>query len=39
MVRLWGKILCSKKDYYVAEAQTDGGEDAGELAPNVEPKG
>jgi len=37
-LRLWGKILGSKKDYYVAEGIID-NEDAGELPPDVEPKG
>ncbi len=38
-MRLWGKILGSHKDYYVAEGVLEGGGDEGELAPNVEPKG
>lgn len=37
-VKLWGKILCSGKDYYVAEGVADGADD-GELPPNVEPRG
>jgi len=24
-VRLWGKIIGSEKDYYIAEGQADGG--------------
>ena len=39
-MRLWGKILGSKKDYWVAEGTVDGGEDGqGEYPPNVEAKG
>ena len=38
-LRLWGKILGKERDYYVAEGLADGGEEAGELPPNVEPKG
>lgn len=34
----WGKILCSGKDYYIAESVYEGAED-GELAANVEPRG
>jgi hypothetical protein len=37
-LRLWGKILCSVKDYFVAEGVAEGGED-GELAANIEPRG
>lgn len=37
-MKLWGKILCSGKDYYVAEGVAEGGDD-GELPPNVEPRG
>ena len=39
-LRLWGKIIGSQKDYYIAEGQADGGEEAaGELSPDTEPKG
>merc|ERR1711988_649759 len=34
----WGKVTALKNDYYVVQAQTEGGEE-GELAPNVEPRG
>lgn len=37
-VRLWGKIHCTTKDYYVAEGQAD-FEDYGELPPDIEPNG
>ncbi|KAL4480348.1 hypothetical protein ABPG74_020864 [Tetrahymena malaccensis] len=37
-VRLWGKIHCTNKDYYIAEGQAD-FEDYGELPPEVEPLG
>jgi hypothetical protein len=37
-LRLWGKILCSEKDYYVAEAVGVEGDD-GELPTNTEPRG
>lgn len=37
-LRLWGKILCSEKDYYIAEAFIEGGDD-GELAPGTDPRG
>ena len=38
-MKLWGKILGTDKDYYIAEGQADGGEEAGELSPETEPKG
>lgn len=38
-LRLWGKILCQKNDYYIAEGIVEGGADEGELPPDVEPKG
>lgn len=38
-IRLWGKIIGSEKDYYIAEGQADGVEEAGELSPDTEPKG
>ena len=38
-LRLWGKIIGSERDYYIAEGQADGGEEAGELGADVEPKG
>lgn len=38
-MRLWGKIIGSEKDYYIIEGQADGGEEAGELGADVEPKG
>lgn len=38
-LKFWGKILGQNKDYYVAEGLADGGEEAGELPPDVEPKG
>ena len=34
----WGKISALKNDYYIVQAQVEGGEE-GELLPNVEPKG
>lgn len=37
-VRLWGKINCTTKDYYIAEGQAD-FEDYGEIPPEVEPLG
>lgn len=37
-LKFWGKILGQKKDYYVAEGVSEGGED-GELKPGVEPRG
>lgn len=33
-MRLWGKILCSGKDYYIAEGVAEGGEEQ-ELPPDV----
>jgi hypothetical protein len=38
-LKLWGKILGTQKDYYIAEGLADGGEDPGELAPDTEGKG
>lgn len=38
-LRLWGKIIGTEKDYYVAEGLADGGEDPGELTPDTEVKG
>ena len=38
-IKFWGKILGNGKDYYIAEGLADGGEEAGELAPDTEPKG
>jgi radial spoke head protein 4/6 len=38
-LKLWGKVIGSQKDYFIAEGQADGGEEAGELAPETEPKG
>jgi hypothetical protein len=35
---LWGKILCSSRDYYIVESIMESGED-GELTGNVEPRG
>lgn len=37
-IRLWGKINCSGKDYYVAEGAVEGGEEQ-EIPPHWEPKG
>lgn len=37
-MRLWGKIACSGKDYFIAEGQAD-FEDYGELSPDTEPLG
>jgi hypothetical protein len=37
-VRLWGTVLGSDRDYFVAEGLADGGDD-GELAPDTEPRG
>lgn len=37
-IRFWGKITCSKKDYFVAEGQVEAGEEP-ELPANWEPKG
>lgn len=37
-IRFWGKILCSKKDYYVAEGITP-SQYSDTLAPDCEPKG
>jgi hypothetical protein len=34
-LKFWGKIICQTKDYYVAEGLADGGEEAGELPPDV----
>jgi len=36
---LWGKILGSQKDYYVAEGQADTGVEDGEQPWNVEARG
>ena len=38
-VRFWGKILGSKKDYYIAEGISEDAGEQGELPPIVEPKG
>eukprot|EP00825_Cyclidium_porcatum_P039634 TRINITY_DN4852_c0_g1_i1.p1 TRINITY_DN4852_c0_g1~~TRINITY_DN4852_c0_g1_i1.p1 ORF type:complete len:497 (+),score=131.93 TRINITY_DN4852_c0_g1_i1:147-1637(+) len=38
-VRLWGKILGSAKDYYVAEGIVEGGAEEEGLPADVEPKG
>ena len=38
-LRFWGKIIGKESDYYIAEGLADGGEEAGELAPDTEPKG
>lgn len=38
-LKFWGKIIGTQKDYYIAEGQADGGEEAGELSPETEPKG
>lgn len=38
-MRLWGKILCSGKDYYVAEGVQEAAEAEEGLPPQVEPKG
>lgn len=38
MLRLWGKVYGTSRDYYVAEGEKEGG-DAGELPPEVEPRG
>jgi radial spoke head protein 4/6 len=37
-LRLWGKILCSKNDYFIAEGISEGQEE-GELPPGTDPKG
>ena len=37
-MRFWGKIQCSKKDYFIAEGQVEGGEEQ-EIPPNWEPRG
>lgn len=37
-VRLWGKILCSGKDYYVAYTPATIGEATGEYGPEVKKK-
>ena len=37
-MRFWGKIQCSKKDYFIAEGQMDAGEEQ-EIPPNWEPRG
>lgn len=38
-MRLWGKILGSAKDYYVAEGIVEGGAEEEGLPADVEPKG
>jgi len=38
-VRIWGKIQGSEKDYYVAEAQLEGGGDVPEDEPDMEAPG
>lgn len=38
-LKLWGKIIGSERDYYIAEGLADGGEEPGELSPDTEPKG
>lgn len=37
-IRFWGKILCSKKDYYVAEGVTS-NDNADQLTKDAEKKG
>lgn len=34
-LKLWGKIIGTEKDYYIAEGLADGGQDPGELAPDT----
>ena len=38
-VRLWGKILGSKQDYFIAEGVSDDLGEQPEMPPNVEAKG
>lgn len=38
-IKFWGKIIGSKKDYFVAEGISEEAGDQGELPPNVELKG
>jgi hypothetical protein len=38
-VKFWGKIMASKKDYYIAEGISEDAGEQGELPPNVELKG
>jgi hypothetical protein len=38
-IRLWGKILGSDKDYYIAEGAFEGGADESEKPADFEPRG
>lgn len=38
-MRLWGKILTSTSDYYIAEGIADGGDEFPDMPPDTEPKG
>ena len=38
-LRLWGKIIGSQKDYYIAEGEADGGEEPEDLPAEVERRG
>jgi len=38
-IKLWGKILGSSKDYYIAEASKDGADDPDDENPDSEPLG
>ena len=38
-IRFWGMIRGTEKDYYIAEGAYEGGEDEGDIAPDVEPRG
>mmetsp|Transcript_4831 Transcript_4831/g.4484 ORF Transcript_4831/g.4484 Transcript_4831/m.4484 type:complete len:91 (+) Transcript_4831:494-766(+) len=38
-IRLWGKILGTEKDYYIAEGSNDAGEDPDEKPADFEPRG
>jgi len=38
-LRFWGKVFGTDADYYVAEAQRDGGGEEGEEDPDAEPAG
>merc|ERR1719482_1807009 len=38
-LRFWGKILCTGKDYYVAEGQLADGGEPDENDPDFEPQG
>ena len=38
-LRLWGKILGTEKDYYIAEGQSEAPESGAEVPADFEPRG